>query len=151
MPDHRPIDVQVDEQRKTALVDRLQSLSALEGDLEGVSFITARDIEEVFDTELELDYDSQFTATTPARGLIDMACPSCHVLIPDVPVKVWSEQKREEGDGTSKVKLKFKTDAKVHICGQLPLPKGPEVPGQTEAFKFLEETATPDLDPEDDE
>lgn len=149
MPDHRPIDVQVDEQRKTALTDRLQSLSALEGDLEGVAFITARDIEEVFDTELELDYDSQFTATTPARGLIDMTCPQCHLTIPDVPVKVWSEQKREEGDGTSKVKLKFKTDAQVHVCGQIPLPKAPEVEGQTEAF--TDDEPTPDLDPEDDE
>lgn len=150
MSDNRPIHEIVDEQRKAALVDRLQSLSAMAGELEGVSFVTARDIEEVFREDVELDYAHRFTATTPATGLVDMVCPACKSVIPDVLLSLSSVQTREEGAGSSKVKIKAKAEAKVHVCGQLPLPKGPvEVEGQTEAFEEADDT--PDLDPEADE
>lgn len=145
MPDIRDIPTILDEQRKAALVDRLKSLSAMAGELEGVSFVTARDIEEVFNGEFEADYAHRFVAETPARGLVDLVCPQCRQVIPDVAVELVAVESKE-GDGPSKVKVKIKAEPKVHVCGQISVPRTvePEVEGQTEAFS--EEDAAAEAD-----
>lgn len=146
MSDIRAVPVILDEKRKAALVDRLKSMSAFTGEeLEGVSFVTARDIEEVFDGEFEADYAHRFVAETPASGYVDLICPSCKEAIPDVLVSLVAVLNKE-GNGPSKVKVKAKADARVHVCGQRPLPNpvGPEVEGQTEAFS--EEDAAAEAD-----
>lgn len=144
MADNRALVEILDEQRKTALVDRLKSLSAMVGEMEGVSFVTARDIEEVFDGEFEADYDHRFVAETPAHGLVDLVCPQCHQVIPDVPVELIAVVSKE-GDGPSKVKVKGKAGAKVHVCGQVSIPRPePEVEGQVEAFTEEDSAAEAD-------
>lgn len=143
MSDIRAVPVILDEKRKAALVDRLKSMSAFTGEeLEGVSFVTARDIEEVFDGEFEADYDHRFVAETPASGYVDLICPSCKEAIPDVLVSLVAvltppcrSSAAVAAHGADRVSQEL-ARVRVHVCGQRPLPKpvGPEVEGQTEAF-----------------
>lgn len=165
MTDNRTVADILDEQRKNALMDRLKSLSALAGDeLEGISIVTARDIDEVFAGPFEADYSHKAELATPAHLVVDLECLSCHQTIPDVPATL-SAVTTTEKEGVGKVKMRLKADAQVHTCGQMALPKvpaAPEVEGQVgmddprddeaeqaeaEAVARLEEVADDDLLP----
>ena len=121
-----------DETRKVALEARLRTITAVD-DLNGVRIITARDIEEVFEEDVPMEYPHRFEVETPAIGLVDLVCPQCHEVIPDVNAKLTAVTSKE-GEAPSKVKLKLKADTKVHVCGQMSTrsvtPEPPEVEGQ---------------------
>lgn len=77
-------------------------------------------------------------------------CRSCGDPIHRVPVAAMSPvtASREEPKW---VKVKGKADAKVHVCGQVSMPRPePEVEGQVEAFTEEGAADLDELDEEDD-
>lgn len=138
MADARTLVDQLDQFRKDELHRRLQTLAAREyitgnDAIDQLRVLTLPDLEEAFGAEFMADYDHRFVAETPATGLVDLVCPGCHEVIPDVTVNLTAVLTKE-GDGPSKVKVKGSAVARTHVCGQKALPKPPEVEGQAEAF-----------------
>lgn len=140
MADNRPTAEQLSDQLQQALVARLREVSNISdgpegtvfsGNLPGVRIVTARDIAEVFSGTYDVDYAHTFEAETPARGLVDVVCPDCHEIIPDVSVALKAARSSEDGT-SAKVKIKAKTEPQIHVCGQrsIPRPQPPEVEGQ---------------------
>jgi len=125
-----------DETRKASLEGRLRTVTAVD-DLNGVRIITARDIEEVFDEGVPMDYPHRFEVETPADGLVDIVCPQCRMTIPDVSAQIIAVQSKE-GEKPGKIRLKLRAEAHSHVCGQASLrdasPEPPEVEGQEPAF-----------------
>lgn len=130
MADNRPVAEQVMDSLQQALTARLRLADG--ENLEGVAIVTARDLQEVFTADYEADYSHFAELETPARLVVDMLCPNCQQVIPDVSAELHAVQSRETPGGPSKVKLKLKAETKNHICGQqtLPKPADPEVEGQ---------------------
>lgn len=140
MSDERsPIDI-IDTQRKAALVALLRPVAPLPEDHEwgGVQVVTARDILEVFDEELEIDYPNKATVTTPAAVWIDVVCPQCRQTIPDQHGTITASVTKD-GEKPGKVRAKLRIEAAVHVCGQASTrdvtPQPAEVEGQKPAFE----------------
>jgi len=130
MADNRSAAEQVLDAAQEALTARLRL--ADDENLEGVAIVTARDLQEVFTAEYAVDYSHYAELETPARIRVDMLCPNCQLVIPDVLGEIHAIQSRETPGGPSKVKLKLVAKTMNHVCGQAPLPKPaePEVEGQ---------------------
>lgn len=140
MADNRsPIDI-IDTQRKESLVALLRPVAPLPEDHEwsGVQVVTARDILEVFEEDLELDYPDKATVTTPAHIWVDIVCPQCHQTIPDQHGELIASVTKD-GEKPGKVRAKLKIEAAVHVCGQRSTrdvtPQPPEAKGQEPAFE----------------
>lgn len=130
MADNRPVAEQVMDSLQQALTARLRLADGLP--LDGVAIVTARDIQEVFTADYEADYSHFAELETPARLRVDMLCPNCQQVIPDVSAHLDAIQSRESPGGPSKVRLKLTAKTMNHVCGQQPLPRpaDPEVEGQ---------------------
>lgn len=132
MADNRPVAEQVMDHLQEALTARLRL--ADDENLEGVAIVTARDLQEVFTADYPADYSHFAELETPARLLVDILCPNCQQVIPDVSAELHAVQSRETAGGPSKIRLKLTAKTLAHVCGQAALPKPPEVEGQAEAF-----------------
>lgn len=151
MPDARTLVDQLDQFRKDQLLKRFQTLAQREyrtGDdqIDNLRVLALPDIEAAFAEDFIADYDHTFVAETPAKGLIDLVCPGCHQVIPDVGALLTAVLTRE-GDGPGKVKVKASVVARTHVCGQqaIPKPAEPEVKDQEEMFSDSEVSALDQL------
>lgn len=154
MADNRPVAEQVLDAAQQALTARLRLADGLP--LEGVAIVTARDLQEVFTSDYEADYSHFAELETPARLVVDMLCPNCQQVIPDVSAHLDAIQSRESPGGPSKVRLKLTAKTMNHVCGQqtFPRPADPEVEGQVgmdEAALDDEEAALREAEDAEDE
>ena len=154
MADDRPVAEQVMDHLQEALTARLRL--ADDENLEGVAIVTARDLQEVFTADYPADYSHFAELETPARLRVDMLCPNCQQVIPDVSAHLDAIQSRESPGGPSKVRLKLTAKTMNHVCGQQPLPRpaDPEVEGQVsmdEAALDDEEAALREAEDAEDE
>lgn len=128
MADNRPAAEIMSAGLRKGLTDRLKITDT---GMVGTRVVTARDIEEVFEGGVEIDYAHTFEATTPAQGIVDLVCLHCDMAIPDVAVTLGAVTTTDK-PGVSKVRLKATANVRTHVCGQqpLPMPRPPESEGQ---------------------
>jgi hypothetical protein len=122
-----------------------QAAAAMDEAFRAVPVITRRDVDEalaaIFGQAMPMPDDTAAEVRTPASVIVFAICPRCGLAQP-IAMTIHPELLVSE-DG-SELRIKAKAKARTHICGQLPLPVGPESEVQTELNLEAEVTASED-------
>lgn len=99
------------------LTDRLQDVEG--GAWDGVRVVTAKDLDEALGTELPPASEFSAEIQTPGWVTVAAVCPRCGIAN-SIGLDVRAELLIESG-GSAELRLKGKSKARTHVCGQTTL------------------------------
>ena len=105
------------------------------GPLDGIRVVSAGnfgDVLSVFDVRLPAPSEHEVEVSTPATVHVAAVCPKCD--IPNPITLLVSPELRVDDTG-SELRIKARAKARLHVCGQLPLPEEAEA-GDQQAFEL---------------